>query len=324
MLPLLSKLGVENIVTPNQMVRNGLGGIQPPSLSSITPAYFITHLRSSPVHFQNILLEIWAQENNYSMDFFNSVLSFITHKTELTSLIDCALLPLANLTLGTFFPKGGNENFLVAETSEEQGILEISQNLMVRPGLDPALLQRLISSGQLNITRFTFNDITRLRPILEDSDVEYRRKWLVKVWTYLRNNHSHLPEPQLACLGNMPMYFGKTIGGPADEHTFFCPSDLENFKYPVILEQSGLTKDVLLVLESLTGLILLDKSAFPESKLSQESIKSVTGLYRLLRSIDLLASKNGLFVEEYIIKTIPSRSIEVRFQNLHIYTILLG
>lgn len=315
MLPLLSKLGVENIVSPSQAVRNGLREMQPSSLNVITPSYFITRLHLLPARYQDILLEIWAHEKNYSMDFFNSLLSFITRQIELTSLFDCALLPLANLTLGTLLPNGGgNENFLVAGTPEEREILDVSQNLMVHPGLDPTVAQVLVLSGKLNITRFTPNDITRLRPILEDRDAEYRKNWLIKVWAYLRNYPIHLPQPQLVCFENMPMYFGKTIGG---EHTFFCPSDFENFRYPVILEQSDLTKDALLVLGSLEGLILLDKSAFPEKNLSQESIKSVTGLYRLLRSIDLLASKNGLFIEEYIIKTIPSKSIQVRFPYLY-------
>lgn len=314
MLPLLSKLGMDNMVSPNQTVRNGLRITQPPTLSTITPWCFITRLHLSPKRCQDILLEIWANEKNYSMGFFNSLLSFIIRGIDITSLIDCALLPLANLTLGTFLPNGGNESFLVAGTSEEREILDISQNLMVHPGLDPTVLQVLVLSGKLNVTRFTFNDITRLRPILEDRDAEYRKSWLVKVWTYLRNYPPDLPEPQLACLENMPMYFGKTIGGT---NAFFCPSDFENFRYPVILEQSGLTKDALLVLESLKGLILLDKSAFPQSKLSQESIKGVTGLYRLLRSIDILASKDGLFIEDYITKTIPSGSIEVRFPYLY-------
>lgn len=311
MLPLLSRLGVENIVSPNELVRKGLRAARPPTLSSITPAYLITRLRSSPARFQQILLEIWAHKN-YSIDFFNSVLNFITRETELTSLIDCTLLPLANLTLGTFLPKGGNESFLVAGTPEEQEILDISQNLMVHPNLDPLLIQGLVSSGLLNITRFTFNDITRLRQILDDRDVEYRKKWLGKVWSYLKNYPAYLPVPQLSCLDNMPMYFGKVIGEPTSEQIFFCPSDFENFGYPVILEQSGLPRDALSVLESLKGLILLDKLAFPESKVAQESIKSVTGLYRLLRSIDLLASKSGQFLEDYIKATIPPSSITVR------------
>lgn len=313
MLPLLSKLGVENIISPSQEVRNGLREIQTPSLSVITPSYFINRLHLSPVRYQDILLEIWAHKN-YSMDFFNSLLSFIVRQIELTSLVGYTLLPLANLTLGTFLPNSGNESFLVAGTSDEREILDISQNLMVHPSLDPAVSQALVLSGKLNITRFTFNDITRLRPILEDRDAGYRKDWLVKVWAYLKNCSTHPSGSQLICFENMPMYFGKTIGG---EHTFFCPSDFENFRYPVILEQSGLTKDALLVLESLKGLILLDKSAFPEGKLSQESIKSVTGLYRLLRSIDLLASKNGQFIEDYIINTIPSGGIEVRFRYLY-------
>lgn len=312
-LPILSKWGLGNIVVPDEMVQNALRDIQPSSMKSITPEYLLRCLRSTP-RYCDELLEIWAREHKYKIDFFNRLLSFVTSKVTLSSLIGCGILPLANCTLGTFLPAGASQTFLVAATQEESGILEISQDLMVHPGLGKSIVDRLVSFRMLNIARFDFEDISRLHLALEEQGVEFRKAWLAKVWLYLKSypQRQRGIDSSIACLQHMPIYFGKVVGEPDGDCVFICPSEFQNSTHPAILEPLEATRPERLALESLKGLTLLNRSAFPESGSRPESMRTSTGAYRLLKCIELLARKNGLFIEEYLIKTVPAVHITVR------------
>lgn len=314
-LPILSKFGLEDIVVPNEMVRSGLQKIRPGSMRSITPESVLSLLRSSPIYCAR-LLEAWGQEHSYSIDFFNTLLSFITRGTHLSLLIGCSILPLANCTLGTFLPKNASQTFLVAATSEESEILEVSQDLVVHPGLSRPIVDRLISYGELNIARFKSEDVARLHPAMEERDITFKKAWIAKVWQYLKRHSQHpqdTRQPPISYLQHLPMYFGKVVGEPDEKCVFICPSEFHSFIHPAILEPSDATRSEKLALESLKGAILLDRAAFLESESRQESIRTATGAYRVLKCIEILAAKNGLFIEEYLTKTVLAERITVRY-----------
>lgn len=329
-LPLLLELGLKTIVTPTETVRNGLKEFRPKLLmESISPEFVLSQFRGSSTNSKR-LLEIWGQDHNHSIVYLNQLLSFIFNGVPLSSLVGCELLPLANCTFGVFgvfSRETGDQVYLMAETLEERDILRISESLMVHPGLDSSIVYKLSSQSSLNVRNFQPDDIKELYPRLDidGRDDEYRKKWLVKVWSCLKTSARSCPgteQASLARLRDMRMYFGKSFGGVSDDAIFLCPSEFNNFVYAAILKPSRATKEVAAVLKSFKGLIFLDSSAFPESAVQEESLQNVKGVYRLLKSIELLASMDEpQTIETYITRTIPD-SIQVsRFTP---YTLVPG
>lgn len=327
---LLLELGLETIATPNHTVRIGLKELQLASMRSITPEFLMGLFRGS-AEFSERLREVWAA-HDYSIEYFNQLLFFIfSSGTSLpTSLIGCALLPLANLTLGVFQKNTADQAYLMAKTSEEYDILMVSKSLMVHPRIERWVASRLASSMSLNVRYFNSDDIKDLYPKLDADgrDSQYKRKWLVRVWSYLRAIVRSLPgteQTRLEPLKNVRIYFGKAVGAVSDDHAFISPSEFDNFACAAILKPSEETEEeIAVIVGSFKGLILLDRSAFPEGRMLEESLQSVKGAYQLLRSIHLLASTNQPpSIEAYITRTVPN-SIAVReILPPSVYTLVL-
>lgn len=313
---LLLELRLDTIVTPNNTVRSGLKELHPPSMRTITPTFLLDLFRGSSGYSQK-LLEIWDAHDN-SIEYFNQLLSFIISSgTWLSLLIGCPLLPLANHTLGVFLQETADQSYLMAETAEECEILQISGGLMVHPELERSIASRLSSSVSLNVRYFQSADIRELYPSLDihGRDDQYRKEWLAKVWSYLNGITRNLPgteQYRLEPLRDVRMYFGKVVGAVGDHDVFLCPSEFDNYTRAAILAPSGTSEEEIAVIRSFEGLILLDRLAFPDGRVRKESLRNVTGVYRLLRSIHLLASMDQLLsIEAYIARTVPE-SITVR------------
>lgn len=305
-LSLLLGIGLETIVTPNEIVQRGLKELRPTSMRSITPEFLMDQFRG-PLGNSKRLLEIWRQDYDCSIEYLNRLLSFVCNGTSLSLLVDCVLLPLANHTLGVFLQESVDSVYLIADTAEEREILWISKDLMVHPGLESSVVSRLASTKSINVRRLQSGDIKELYPRLniDGSDDRYRKEWLVRVWTYLKASAWSLPETEraLADLCDKQVYFGNVVGEDIDDYVFLCPSEFNDFVHAAILAPSGPTEKS--VLESFKGLILLDRSAFPESSVQKESLQNVDGVYRLLKSIELLSSTESM--EAYITRVIPDR-----------------
>lgn len=312
-LSLLLRLGVRGVVTPNGTASSGLKEIQPQSMISITPQYLLNLIWSTPMYCEKIY-EIWKQES-YSMDWFNQLLSFITRGTSLGLLIHSPLLPLANHTLGTFCPRSADQFFLVAKIAAESEVLGIAQNLMVHPSLYRSTVDKLIACGELNIKQFQFEDILRLQPILEQEGISpvHQKDWLEKFWLYFRSVAHHQEQGLLSYVQYMRIYFGNVVGEPPERYVFISPSEFNNFTYPAIVAPSDPTGDEISTLQSLEGLIQLNRAAFPQSSLRGESSRHTHGIYRLLKSIDLLARRSNLTIEAYIMKSLSHGGITARY-----------
>lgn len=313
---LLLKLGLTTVTTPNEIVQNGLREIQPLPIDSVTPEFLLNLFRSAPANSDR-LLEIWAQDQDHSISFLDRLLDFIMQGGfNFSLLIDCALLPLANDTLGRFLPHTADLKYLIAETSDERKILEITENRMVHYKLKVSIAKKLASCNLLNVRRFRFEDIIELYPTLEleGKDTGYRKEWLARVWSYLNaiaRNSPATEKTRLVHLQNMKICFGKVVGEPLQD-VFLCPSEFNNGLQPAILEPVGLTREEMALIESLKGLILLDRSAFPESQIRQESLRDAIGSYRLLASIAILASNDGsIAINTYITKAVHPKNIAV-------------
>lgn len=335
LMEILLRFGLHDIVSPPQKLRDDLKTYNPDSMKSLSPEYLLRLLRSTT--YLKKLFQIW-KEKDRNIEFFNKLLSFILsgdtpeESEELTKfgyktiipgrLIGCVLLPLANDTLGQFRSKTATTpNFLVSKTREEWAILNVSPALVVHPNLEPSTIGKLMSTSELNIADFQFDDIPRVYEAMNQKNgghsVDERKDWISKVWSYFELCTRGSPEKQKSCLSilnDMPVYFGTPIGQSNTHTEFLSPAQFSSGSIPAIVQQSGLSISQNLIIQSFEGLILLDPSAFPQFLLSSEIMGSVSGaqgVCRLLKSIGSLADK--LSVEEYLIKTLRPNELEVRY-----------
>lgn len=343
LMEILLRFGLYDIVSPPQRLRNYLKAYNPDSMKSLSPEYLLGLFRSTTYH--NKLLQIWKAKD-HNLEFFNKLLSFILdgdtsgESGDLTTfgyqkiipgrLIGCAILPLANGTLGQFCSKtAATANFLVAKTRGEHVLLDDSPTLAIHPGLEPSVIEKLISTSELNIAWFQFEDIPRVYETMNQNigehSVDRRKDWIRNMWAYFEHCIRESPEKEesyLNVLYHMPVYFGTLIGQPNIHTEFFSPQKFFSGSIPAIVEQSKLSNSQNSVLQSFKGLVLLDPSAFPKSKLPSELIDDVSGalgVCRLLRSIQSLAGRLHVSIEEYLIKTLQPSGLEVRSSSISLY-----
>lgn len=315
-LPILLQLGHSNIVNPPLQIRSGLKACGPKSMMVLSPKYLLDLFRST--YNKGKLLDIWEKEHQSSITFFNTLLSFVTSGDISEPIENCALLPLTDNSLGTFRPKTAVASYLVAGTPEEREILSIAPNLSIHPKLDPLIVDKLVSNGDLNVTKFQFEDIPRLHGTIDEWNTEDRKTWLKKLWSYFESCIRKSPEKKdiyLTILQDIPVYSGTPIGS-TNTTVFLSPAEFSEGSTPAIIQQSGLEGPETSVLQSFKNLVLVDTSTFPQNQLPQEVMKSVSGsqgLFRLLRSIEILATRSRLPIEDYITKVLQKDGLEVRY-----------
>lgn len=311
---LLLRLGLRDIASPPQKIRDSLRAYNPEPMKFVSPEYILALCRSPK--YKDGLFQIW-KECQHNMEFFNILLLFIIKRVTPESLIGCVLLPLLDRNLGQLLPKTATvASFLIAKTPDERAILDVSPNLVPHPDLDPSVIEALLAMDNLNIANFQFEDIPQLHATIGDRSTDYRKSWIKKVWTYFENCIRKSPEKQeeyLQILNDIPVYFGTPVGQPNTHTVFLSPAELSASLIPAIMKQSRLTYSQNSILESFNGLILLDRSAFPQSELPSELVgggtSGILGIYRLLKSIKILADK--LPLKEYIINTLQTDKLEV-------------
>lgn len=338
-VPLLLKLGVNNIVSPPPEIKDYFIKCQSESIKVVSPNFFLGHLR----RYSSKLLEIWKESGN-DISFFNVLFSFIyldnvpnllkdgkpvppEEKDKISYLMKgSTLLPLADNSLGTFQFKGSADCYLVAQDNQEQALLDFAPKISVHPGLCKLTVIENFMKSNLNIKHFEFSDIPRIYKEVNDRrDNNYRVQWLKKMWayceTYIRTNPKQA-ENCLGILSNLEVYFGSRVGQGNDTDTesnadveFISPAQFSSGHFAVILDQSteDADPDMRMLLSPLRGLILLDKSAFPQKEIPRELFKEITGTLgfnRLLKSIESLASETQLSIREYITENLKKDGIE--------------
>lgn len=347
LMEILLQFGLYDIVSPPQKLRDDLKTYNPDSMKSLSPEYLLGLFRSTKDIYRKKLFRIW-KEKDRSMEFFNKLLSFILSgdtpgesespvtfgykKIIPRHLIGCELLPLANGTLGQFFSKTPiTANFLVARAREEEAILDVSPAISIHPKLNSSAIDELMSTSELNIANFQFGDIPRVYETMNQRggwhSADEQKAWISNVWAYFELCTREHPEKQddyLRVLNDMPVYFGTSIGQPNAQTKFISPAQFSDGSSPVIVRQSGLSTSQNLALQSLEGLILLDPSAFPQTRLPSELMGSVSGargVCRLLRSIQSLAKPQS--IDEYLIGTLQPSELEVKPPHSYYYLKLI-
>ena len=309
---LLLRLGIGNIVSPPEgSARSGLKRYRPERIKTIDPEFLRKALRSE----YERLLEILPEDPNSSLDYINNLYRFLIQGATPDSLVGLPLLPLADGSWGEISATSSDLGYLVPSSLGlmERGILEISKENQIRDGLDPDILTFLLE-GDLNVSRFRFENIPQLFGKLSSRDPAYRKEWIGQVWRYFDLNvNTETEYNYLRSLDDLPAYCGNTADNP-DAIEFLTPAEFSSGAIPAILDPhvtKGGDSDKLL--RSLKGLILVNRSTFPHLAVEQEGLDRATGVHRLLKAIEGLASSASppKSLAQYITSTVNTEGISV-------------
>jgi hypothetical protein len=192
-------------------------------------------------------------------------------------------------------------------------ILDISKENIIQEGIDAKIIEDLLNA-QLNISRLGFENIPQLFNKLNSRDPGYQKEWLMQVWAYYEICASRSPQKRgsyLSSLNNLPAYCGKVVGG-SDTIKSLSPSEFSSGQVPAILDPGPSGREVDKLIGSLKGLILLDRSTFPEEGQPRESVWKSSGAHRLLKAIEGLARETpSKSSSQYIIDTVAAEDIKV-------------
>jgi len=319
-VPLLMQLGITNIATPPLAIMKGLtkAATGETPLLLLTPAYVRDILRNSTRC--KLLQDNWKKDSESLMSNINKLLSFLLQDPSEGCLIGCSLLPLDGGSWETFSRKSTSRTqYFTSGTPLESKILEVAAGRLVPEGLEDTVIDELLDKG-MNISRLTFPDIASLCQLVESKTPEYRKAWLINVWEYFRLCVTKDPgskDEYLKSIESLPVYCGPVVGEP-DSLRFLSPSSFASGSLPAIVDPNtpSLESGKAALFQGLNGLILVDKSTFPTTEPSDESVKVSSGARRLIKAIGALLSAMP-YSSGRVFSDIPTEGIEVVIFKIH-------
>jgi len=320
-VPLLMQLGITNIATPPPAIMKGLtkAATGETPLLLLTPAYVRDILRNSTRC--KLLQDNWKKDPESLMSNINKLLSFLLQDPSEGCLIGCSLLPLDGGSWETFSRKSTSRTqYFTSSTPLESKILEVAAGRLVPKGLEDTVIDELLDKG-MNISRLTFPDIASLCQLVESKTPEYRKAWLINVWEYFRLCVTKDPgskDKYLKSIESLLVYCGPVVGEPAGSLRFLSPSSFASGSLPAIVDPNTppLESGQAALFQGLNGLILVDKSTFPTTEPSDESVKVPSGALRLIKAIGALLSAMPHSLDR-VFSGIPTEGIKVVIFKVH-------
>lgn len=290
---LLSRLGVNNIVSPTEVMLKALPQYLE-GVAKIGPPYVSGLLRGHPR--VNVLHEIWTADG-YSFHRLGPFLEFMTNKPGPNPdiLTDYQIVPLANLTLGTL----GNPDIPVisryyVSQRGELGLFDYAPGLIVHPDLPQAMVDILLKLG-LNVSILPFSDLPRLFADVVESDkisIPFHC-FLLKLWVAVRYEYEGNPKYDKMILSNLPVY-SATVNGRLQA---ISPDEFESL--PAIISPDDEEESAMC--SNLTALYLVDGRTVSTVMQKVEQLTNPVGLMRFITSLEKMAKLKHKTTEAFFL-----------------------
>ena len=320
-VPLLMQLGITNIATPPPTVVKGLteATASKVSLLSVTPAYVRDMLRN-PTRCK-LLQDHWKKDPGSLMSNINKLLYFFLDTSE-DCLTGCSLLPLDGGSWGTLSRKSTSQiQYFTSRTPLERSILEVAAGSLVSKDLEEPVVDGLLEKG-MNISPLSFDHLASLCRLVESKNPEYRKAWLVKVWEYFKLCVTKYPakkDEYLKSIESLPVYCGSVVG-EQNSLCFLTPLNFVSGSLPAIVDPNtpSLERGKSILFQALNGLILVNKSTFPTTGKTAESVGSTSGAHRLVKAIGSLPSTvPTIHSLSQVFSGVPMEGIKVIIYKIH-------
>lgn len=274
---LLDRLGVKNIVSPTEVMSKALQDLE--GITKINPPYISSLLRGNPK--ADALREIWAADD-YSFDRLGPFLEFMIKGPTPSSdvFIECRILPLADLTLGTLRNPcvHGVSSYYIAQRGT-LNLFDYAPGLVVHPDVSQATANIILKLG-LNVSILPLSDFPRLFASVSESDKISPRLhcFLLKFWVAIRYEYEGRPK---AVLSNLPVY-SATVNGQLQA---ISPDEFESLPAIVSPDDEGESA----ICSKLPALYLVDRRTVSTTMQKTEQFSASVGLMRFITSLGKLA-----------------------------------
>ncbi|ERF72113.1 hypothetical protein EPUS_02904 [Endocarpon pusillum Z07020] len=313
--PILSNC-LNNLVCPPWRLRGHFKTTpEGPQIKVLTPAIVRGVLRSTRAR------ELVEKTKQMDKDFLDVLLSYIVPTTtdEVVELDGCPILPLADGGLGTLSLRSrmsSDKVYFVAD-AECQRLFSFAASLFCGNETRYAsFVGKILDSGLLNLKTLAEGDVSTVLGLKGSwAPGPASEKWLVYFWDYINSITVSMEaaiEPKEAYLNSLqqfPLLLVRTHGGKA------AINSLHYFWNNACVVQSAIREQVNL-LADFKGLGIVDSRTLPAStRRAEKSLLDLASINRLIRSLKLLAGKEGKTLKEFVRATVKEENIKT-FRNI--------
>jgi sacsin len=264
--------------------------------------------------------------------FLDALLSFIMPTTtdEVVELDGCPVLPLANGKLGTLLlkskiTKGGNDRMYFSADAKVHDLFEFASPLLAANKGNEKFLEKIRDSKLLNLKTLEKSDVGVVLGCKESWTPESTPKtWLYRFWKYMNSTTqptigSTAQEAlDLDSLQHFPLLLLLHRGG---KETF---NSLHHFhNNPVVVHST--VEEHMNLFRQFPGLAVVGAETIPKPYgEAEKTLLYRASINRFLKSLNLLAVRDGTTVTEFVRGNLDKKTIKVsRLCNRHAASAML-
>lgn len=253
-------------------------------------------------------------------NFLSNLLSYIMPptKAEVIELDGCPILPLANGSLGTLSLKSSSTDscnvMYFSADPECHNLFSFASSLLAASQVHKKFVDCILSSGLFNLKSLEKTDVSVvLRCNIKESWAPgpMSKAWLLRFWKYMNSTSRSTGEPtkpevlNLDSLQHLPLLLLRHHNGKETMNS------LHHFQNNPVVVQVNVEEHMKL-LADFPGLDIVDSGTLPESVCrAEESLSDKASLNRFLKSIELLAVRDGKSLSDFVRENVKDRNIRV-------------
>jgi sacsin len=252
--------------------------------------------------------------------FLDALLSFIMPTTadEVVELDGCPVLPLANGKLGTLLLKskitksGGDKMYYFSADAKVHALFTFASPLLTANKGNEKFLKKILDSNLLNLKALEKSDVGVMLDCKESWAPESTpTTWLYRFWNYMNSTTQPTIDStaqevlDLDSLQHFPLLLLLHQGG---KETF---NSLHHFHNNPVVVHSNVEEHMNLF-RQFPGLAVVDAETIPKSYHEiEKSLRYRASINRFLKSLHLLAVRDGTTVAEFVRGNLDKKNIKV-------------
>jgi sacsin len=302
---------LEHLVRPPVLLNKH---IKRTGVKVLTPGLVRSALKS------NKASEYLERAKKAEKNFLSILLSYIMPQTkaEVVELDGCPILPLADGSLGTLSLKSsstGSCNVMYFSADPEcHALFSFASSLLAASQVHEKFVDWILSSGLFNLKSLEKTDVgVVLRCKTKESWApgSVSKAWLLRFWQYMNSTSRSTEEPikpeilNLDSLQHLPLLLLRNHNGKETLNS------LHHFQNNPAIVQVNVEEHMKL-LADFPGLDIVDFGTLPESVRRAEAFLSdKASLNRFLKSIELLAVRDGKSLTDFVKANVKEKNIKV-------------
>jgi sacsin len=315
--PLLDNC-LDDLVRPRVQLARHIRRV--PEVKVLTPAIVRGILKSARA------MEYVEKAKQSHEGFLDTLLSFIMPTTtdEVVELDGCPVLPLANGKLGTLLlkskiTKSGSDRMYFSADAKVHDLFAFASPLLAANKGNKKFLEKILDSNLLNLKPLEKSDVGVVLGLKESWTPESTPKtWLYRFWKYMNST----TPPKIGSAAQEALDLDSLQHFPLllllhrnSKETF---DSLHNFKNnPVVVHSTN--EEHMNLFRQFPGLAVVDAETIPKPYCDTEkSLLYRDSINRFLKSLNLLAVRNGTTVTEFVKGNLDKKNTQVsRLCNRH-------